>query len=108
MKTAEGRAQSKTVNATADANVLTTVGNAEAGKTKAISTAEADVIKLNRLDGVRNYAGIEISQGPVRERLQARAGRDGCRRRREGGSSLVSVLLANLIRDGLKRPETAP
>jgi len=25
----------------------------------------------------------------------------------EGGNSLVSVLLANLIRDGLKRPDTA-
>jgi uncharacterized membrane protein YqiK len=107
VKTAEGQAQSKTVNATADANVLTTVGNAEAGKTKAIGTAEADVIKLKIASMESgNYAGIEIAKALsasgfklVPDVLVAGGGGG------ESGNSLVSVLLANLIRDGLKRPE---
>jgi uncharacterized membrane protein YqiK len=113
VKTAEGQAQSKTVNATADANVLTTVGNAEAGKTKAIGTAEADVIKLKIASMESgNYAGIEIAKALsasgfklVPDVMVAGGGA-------ENGNSLVSVLLANLIRDGLKdglkRPEATP
>jgi len=107
VKTAEGQAQSKTVNATADANVLTTVGNAEAGKTKAIGTAEADVIKLKIASMESgNYAGIEIAKALSASGFKLVpdvlvAGGGGA----EGGNSLVSVLLANLIRDGLKRPE---
>jgi uncharacterized membrane protein YqiK len=108
VKTAEGQAQSKTVNATADANVLTTVGNAEAGKTKAIGTAEADVIKLKIASMESgNYAGIEIAKALsasgfklVPDVMVAGGGA-------EGGNSLVSVLLANLIRDGLTRPDAA-
>jgi uncharacterized membrane protein YqiK len=109
VKTAEGQAQSKTVNATADANVLTTVGNAEAGKTKAIGTAEADVIKLKIASMESgNYAGIEIAKALSASGFKLVpdvmvSGGAG-----EGGSSLVSVLLANLIRDGLKRPDAAP
>jgi uncharacterized membrane protein YqiK len=108
VKTAEGQAQSKTVNATADANVLTTVGNAEAGKTKAIGTAEADVIKLKIASMESgNYAGIEIAKALsasgfklVPDVMVAGGGADS-------GNSLVSVLLANLIRDGLTRPNGA-
>jgi uncharacterized membrane protein YqiK len=104
VKTAEGQAQSKTVNATADANVLITVGNAEAGKTKAIGTAEADVIKLKIASMESgNYAGIEIAKALSSSGFKLVpdvmvAGDGG-----EGGHSLVSVLLANLIRDGLKK-----
>ena len=109
VKTAEGQAQSKTVNATADANVLITVGNAEAGKTKAIGTAEADVIKLKiaSMDS-GNYAGIEIAKALsgsgfklVPDVMVAGNGSEGGGS--GGGGGLVSVLLANLIRDGLKK-----
>jgi uncharacterized membrane protein YqiK len=105
VKTAEGQAQSKTVNATADANVLITVGNAEAGKTKAIGTAEADVIKLKIASMESgNYAGIEIAKALSASGFKLVpdvmvAGGGG-----SDGNSLVSVLLANLIRDGLKKP----
>lgn len=107
VKTAEGQAQSKTVNATADANVLITVGNAEAGKTKAIGTAEADVIKLKIASMESgNYAGIEIAKALSNSGFKLVpdvlvAGGSGG----DGGNSLVSVLLANLIRDGLKKPD---
>jgi uncharacterized membrane protein YqiK len=108
VKTAEGQAQSKTVNATADANVLTTVGNAEAGKTKAIGTAEADVIKLKIASMESgNYAGIEIAKALSASGFKlvpdVMVGGGGA----EGGNSLVSVLLANLIRDGMTRPDGA-
>ena len=109
VKTAEGQAQSKTVNATADANVLTTVGNAEAGKTKAIGTAEADVIKLKIASMESgNYAGIEIAKALSASGFKLVPDVMVAGGAAEGGSSLVSVLLANLIRDGLKKPETAP
>jgi len=109
VKTAEGQAQSKTVNATADANVLTTVGNAEAGKTKAIGTAEADVIKLKIASMESgNYAGIEIAKALSASGFKLVPDVMVAGSAAEGGSSLVSVLLANLIRDGLKRPDAAP
>jgi FtsZ-interacting cell division protein ZipA len=109
VKTAEGQAQSKTVNATADANVLTTVGNAEAGKTKAIGTAEADVIKLKIASMESgNYAGIEIAKALSASGFKLVPDVMVAGGAAEGGSSLVSVLLANLIRDGLKRPDIAP
>jgi len=108
VKTAEGQAQSKTVNATADANVLTTVGNAEAGKTKAIGTAEADVIKLKIASMESgNYAGIEIAKALSASGFKLVPDVMVAGGAAEGGNSLVSVLLANLIRDGLKRPDTA-
>jgi uncharacterized membrane protein YqiK len=109
VKTAEGQAQSKTVNATADANVLTTVGNAEAGKTKAIGTAEADVIKLKIASMESgNYAGIEIAKALSASGFKLVPDVMVAGGAAEGGNSLVSVLLANLIRDGLKRPDAAP
>jgi len=108
VKTAEGQAQSKTVNATADANVLTTVGNAEAGKTKAIGTAEADVIKLKIASMESgNYAGIEIAKALSASGFKLVPDVMVAGGAAEGGNSLISVLLANLIRDGLKRPDTA-
>lgn len=42
---ARGEAESKTINADADAKVLTLVGTATAAKTKAVGGAEADVLK---------------------------------------------------------------
>jgi hypothetical protein len=53
---------------------------------------------------LRNYAGIEIAKALSASGFKLVpdvlvAGGGG-----EGGNSLVSVLLANLIRDGLKKP----
>jgi uncharacterized membrane protein YqiK len=102
---AEAEARSKTINATADGNVITTVGNAEAEKTKAVGTAEADVIKL-KIDSMEsgNYALVQVMQALAVNKVQLVpqivAGGGGSQ-----GGTLVDVLLANLIRDGLKPKE---
>ncbi len=105
VKKAEGDAQSKTINAQADANVLTTVGNAEGGKIRAVGTAEADVIKqkIASMDS-GNYAVIETAKALAGSGFKlvpdivANSSGNG----KVGGSSLIDVLLANLIRDGQK------
>ena len=102
---AEAEARSKTINATADGNVITTVGNAEAEKTKAVGTAEADVIKL-KIDSMEsgNYALVQVMQALAVNKVQLVpqivAGGGGSQ-----GGTLLDVLLANLIRDGLKPKE---
>lgn len=99
---ARGQAQSKKINAEADANVITTVGNAEASKTKAVGTAEADVIKL-KIDSMEsgNYALVQVMQALAQNRVQLVpqivAGGGGSQ-----GGTLVDVLLANLLRDNIK------
>ena len=79
-------------------------GNADAEKTKAVGTAEADVIKLKiaSMDS-GNYAGIEISKALASSGFKlvpdvVVSGSAGGAP--DGGNSLVSVLLANLIREG--------
>lgn len=110
VKKAEGDAKSKTINAEADANVLITVGNAEAGKTRAIGTAEANVIqqKIASIES-GNYAAIEVAR--------ALAGARGVKlvpdivatgNGTDGSSSLVSLLLATLVRDISKNGGPAP
>jgi uncharacterized membrane protein YqiK len=104
VKTAEGQAASRKLVADADAYATRATGNADAEKTKAVGTAEADVIKLKiaSMDS-GNYAGIEISKALAASGFKlvpdvvvsGNAGGGG-----DGGNSLVSVLLANLIRDG--------
>jgi uncharacterized membrane protein YqiK len=104
VKTAEGDAKSKTINAEADANVLITVGNAEAGKTQAIGTAEAEVIqrKIASMES-GNYAAIEVARALAASGFKLVpdivAGGNGA----DGGSSLVNVLLATLVRDGVAK-----
>ena len=89
----------------ADANVITTVGNAEAEKTKAVGTAEADVIKL-KIDSMEsgNYALVQVMQALAQHNVplvpQIVAGGGGGNG--HGGSTLVDVLLANLLRDNIK------
>jgi uncharacterized membrane protein YqiK len=100
---ARGQAQSKKINAEADANVITIVGNAEASKTLAVGTAEADVIKL-KIDSMEsgNYALVQVVQALASNKVQlvpqivAGGGGSG------QGGTLVDVLLANLIRDHMK------
>jgi len=101
VKTAEGQASSRKLVADGEAYATRVTGNADAEKTKAVGTAEADVIKLKiaSMDS-GNYAGIEISKALAASGFKlvpdvvVAGGGAG-----DGGNSLVSVLLANLIRD---------
>ena len=104
VKTAEGQAASRKLVADGEAYATRATGNADAEKTKAVGTAEADVIKLKiaSMDS-GNYAGIEISKALASSGFKlvpdvvvsGSGGSTG-----DGGNSLVSVLLANLIREG--------
>jgi uncharacterized membrane protein YqiK len=107
---ARGQAQSKKINAEADGNVITIVGNAEASKTLAVGTAEADVIKL-KIDSMEsgNYALVQVVQALAANKVQLVpqivAGGGGASGQ---GGTLVDVLLANLIRDNMKHDGSAP
>jgi uncharacterized membrane protein YqiK len=107
---ARGQAQSKKINAEADANVITIVGNAEASKTLAVGTSEADVIKL-KIDSMEsgNYALVQVVQALAQNKTQLVpqivAGGGGAGGQ---GGTLVDVLLANLIRDNMKMGSSAP
>lgn len=108
VKRAEGDAQAKTINAEADATVVRTVGEAEAAKVQAIGTAEASVIK-QKIDSMEsgNYAVVQVAEALAKAGVKlvpdvvATGGGTG-----SGGGTLVDVLLANLIREGL--PQKAP
>ena len=97
VKQASGEAQSKTINAEADGKVITTVGNAEAEKTKAVGTAEADVIKL-KISSMEsgNYAAVQIAQALASNHIKLvpdiMAGGGG---NDQGG--LINVLLAKML-----------
>src|SRR5262245_40720668 len=109
VKTAEGQASSRKLVADGEAYATRVTGNADAEKTKAVGTAEADVIKLKiaSMDS-GNYAGIEISKALAASGFKlvpdvvVAGGGSGT----DGGNSLVSVLLANLIRDNSKAKRT--
>jgi uncharacterized membrane protein YqiK len=103
VKSAEGQAQAKTINAEADATVLRTVGNAEAAKTQAVGSAEAEVIKLKIASMESgNYATVQVAEALAKSGnklvpdIVAGGG--------SSGGTLVDVLLANVIRDGMARP----
>ena len=105
-KKATGEAESKTINAKADAEVLTVVGNATAERTTAVGTAEASVIKLKtEAVGQSNYAVIEVGRALAEAKTalvpQIMAGGGSP----DGGGSLVNILLAGLIKDGMKKDE---
>ncbi len=99
VKSAEGQAQSKKINAEADATVLRSVGEAEAAKTKAIGEAEASVIKLKIASmESNNYAIVQVAESLAKSGVKLVpdivASGSGT-----GGGTLVDVLLANTIRD---------
>jgi uncharacterized membrane protein YqiK len=99
VRQASGEAQSKTINAEADAKVIRKVGNAEAEKTKAVGTAEAEVIKLkiNSMES-GNYAAVQIATALASNHIKLvpdiQAGGGG------GQGSLISVLIAKMLQGG--------
>ena len=101
VKRAEGEASAKTINAKADAEVTRVNGEAEAGKVRAIGTAEADVVKLKVASmEAGNFASVRIAEALSNSGQKlvpeiVAGGASG-----EGGS-IVSVLLANLIRESM-------
>jgi len=63
VKTAQGQAKAKEVNATADAMVLKTVGAAEGEKILAVGTSEAEVIKKKTAAmDPEKYAMVEVAR----------------------------------------------
>jgi uncharacterized membrane protein YqiK len=98
VKKAEGEARAKEINAKADAMVTTTVGNAQAEKTRAIGTAEADVItlKINSMES-GNFALIETAKALAGSGFKLVPDIVAGGGSAEGSGSLVNVLLANLI-----------
>lgn len=106
IKKAEGEAGAKTKNAEADAMVLRTVGSAEGEKTKAIGSAEAEVIRMKtEAMDQEKYAMVEVARALAGSGFKlvpdviagGGGGSDGA------SGSIVNVLLATLIRDGLKK-----
>jgi uncharacterized membrane protein YqiK len=107
VKSAEGQAQAKKINADADATVVRTVGDAEASKTRAVGGAEAEVVKLKIASMESgNYAMVQVAEALAKGGVKlvpdvvASAG--------SGGGTLVDVLLANLIREGVPRNAARP
>lgn len=107
VKSAEGQARAKKVNAEADATVVSTVGEAEASKTRAVGGAEAEVMKLKIASMESgNYAMVQIAEALAKSGVKLVpdivAGVAGPGQ----GSTLVDVLLANVIRDSAARTKT--
>jgi len=103
VKSAGGQAQAKKINAEADATVMRDVGEAEADKTLAVGGAEAEVVrqKIASMES-GNYALVQVAEALAKSGVKLVpdivAGGSG-----PGGGTLVDVLLANLIRDGVAR-----
>jgi uncharacterized membrane protein YqiK len=107
VKKAQGDAESKTINAEADARVLLTVGEAEGKKISAVGLAEALVIqKKTEAVGQDNFAVIEIGRALAEAKIplvpQIMAGGNS-----SGNGSILDVLLATLLRDGLNKDKSA-
>jgi uncharacterized membrane protein YqiK len=101
VKAAEGEAKSKTINAQADAQVITAVGAAQAGKTRAVGEAEADVIKqkIASMESA-NYAAVQIADSLASHGIKLVPDilvNGGSGSGSGSGSTLVDVLVANLV-----------
>jgi len=102
VKSAQGDGEAKKINAEADANVLRAVGEAQAAKTRAVGAAEAEVIRL-KIDSMEagNYAVVQVADALSKSGTKLVpdivAGASG------QGGTLVDVLLAGLIRDGVAK-----
>jgi uncharacterized membrane protein YqiK len=103
VKSAEGTGQAKKINAEADANVLRTVGEAQAAQTKAVGAADAEVIRL-KISSMEasNYAVVQVAEALAKSGNKlvpdiVAGGADG------KSGTLVDVLLAGLIRDSINK-----
>jgi uncharacterized membrane protein YqiK len=101
VKAAEGEAKSKTINAQADAQVIAAVGAAQAGKTRAVGEAEADVIKqkIASMESA-NYAAVQIADSLASHGIKLVPDilvNGGSGSGSGSGSTLVDVLVANLV-----------
>lgn len=103
VKTAEGDASSRRLNAEAEAAAVQVTGAAEAGRTLAIGEAEAKVIeqKIASMES-GNFASVEVAKSLsgsgmklVPDIVVSSGNGAG-----DPASSLISVLLANLVRNG--------
>lgn len=105
MRKAEGEAGAKTRNAEADAMVLRTVGAAEGEKITAVGEAEAKVIKQKTAAmDPEKYASVEIARALAASGFKlvpeiVAGGNDG------QGNGIVNVLLANIVRDSMKKTQ---
>lgn len=93
----KGDAESKTINASADAQVLRLVGEAEGAKIKSMGEAEAEVIRL-KVGSMEagNFAVVQVAQALAAGGVKivpdiVAGGGDGM------GGGLVNVLLGNLL-----------
>ena len=107
VKSAEGNAQSKTINAQADATVLRTVGEAEGAKILAVGGAEAKVIeqKVSSMEA-GNYAVVQVADALAKGGIKivpdiVAGGTEGL------GGGLVNVLLGNLIHQDMAKRQSA-
>jgi uncharacterized membrane protein YqiK len=105
--TANGDATATVAIAKAEAERLKMVGDAQAAQTRAVGTAEADVIKLKIASmEAGNYATVKVAEalaaGGVKLVPEVMVNGHG-NGNGEGDGSLVSVLLAGLVRDNLKK-----
>jgi uncharacterized membrane protein YqiK len=104
VKRADGEAKAKTINATADAMVVKTVGDAEASKVLAVGGAEAEVTKqkIASMDSA-NYAAVQmvksLSENHIKLVPDVVAGGSG-------GSSIMDVLLAQMVLRNGAKPDT--
>jgi len=103
IRKAEGEAGAKTRNAEADAMVLRTVGAAEGEKITAVGEAEAKVIKQKTAAmDPEKYASVEIARALAASGFKlvpeiVAGGGDG------NASGIVNVLLANIVRDSMRK-----
>lgn len=101
--------KSKTLNANADAMVLTTVGEAEGKKITAVGLAEANVIqKKTDAVGPGNYAMIESIKNLAASKIalvpQIVAGGGGS----DGGSSgILSAFMGSMLKDIANKQATS-
>ena len=106
IKKAEGEARAKTTNAEADASVLKMVGAAEAEKTQKVGSAEAEVIrqKVNATNA-ESFVAIEVARALAGSGQKLVpdiiAGGQG------QGSTLVEVLVANMLKDNVLKGSSA-
>jgi uncharacterized membrane protein YqiK len=102
VKSAEGQARAKTINAEADATVTRTVGDAEASKTRAVGGVEAEVIQLKIASMESgNYAVVQVAEALAKSGVKLVP--DIVAGSGANGGTLVDVLLAGVVRDGLAR-----